>query len=118
MCAVKFSRWTFVWRSYAMCLVPLVSDPASRFANLDSIPPELYEFDRRPEYLALRQGLAKMEETGKNLFFRPHETITRNTAKGFSASIPSASISLFASESPTHLPPNPRVPKAPAEDDH
>jgi 8-amino-7-oxononanoate synthase/acyl carrier protein len=46
------------------------------------IPPECYDFSQMPEYKRLKQTMALLSSTGvPNPYFRPHEGVTRDTAR-------------------------------------
>ena len=48
----------------------------------DEIPPEHYRFDLFPEYLALKQNMRSVQDTGlANPYFRPHERVTNDTTQ-------------------------------------
>jgi myxalamid-type polyketide synthase MxaB len=70
---------TEVGAAAATSAVKAPSKDPNRFKDIDAIPEEMYKFEARPEYVGLKQGLAQMETTGKNVFFRPHQSITKNT---------------------------------------
>eukprot|EP00667_Euglena_gracilis_P000082 EG_transcript_82 len=55
------------------------AEPAQQFPSLEAIPAAVCDFQYWPEYLFLQQALTRIESTGRNVYFRPHESLTRNT---------------------------------------
>src|SRR5207237_746833 len=56
--------------------------PTTPWSAGGEIPLECYDFSQMPEYKRLKQTMAMLSSTGvPNPFFRPHEGITRDTAR-------------------------------------
>jgi 8-amino-7-oxononanoate synthase/acyl carrier protein len=65
---------------------PRIARPAAvattPWARGGEIPPECYDFAQMPEYKRLKQTMALLSSTGvPNPYFRPHEGVTRDTAR-------------------------------------
>lgn len=65
---------------------PRIARPAAvattPWARGGDIPPECYDFSQMPEYKRLKQTMALLSSTGvPNPYFRPHEGVTRDTAR-------------------------------------
>jgi 8-amino-7-oxononanoate synthase len=59
-----------------------VAASATKWNTSGEIPPECYDFGQMPEYKRLKQTMAMLSSTGvPNPFFRPHEGVTRDTAR-------------------------------------